>query len=200
MSVALAALEVMDKEPPLWFVLFGFVSIGTIGMLAARRRPILCGPFIAAVLLGAFALYSESSIPYVGESIIREGGFVYLAGCGVAILAGIGMPLFGAFAGATKLGESAAGWRWISGAAGGALLGLTLLVGSGFVESAYNDYIFYPIEKAGEGYIMPLRWQDIVAELSIAFVLIGLFLLSVYLMHSALRPKATKTLRISANS
>ena len=178
MSSALAVLEVTDKELPLWFILFGFLGTGTLGMLAARRRPILCGPFVAAVLFGAFALCLELSDAFVKESIIREAGFAYLPGCGVAILAGIGMPLFGAFAGATKLGESAAGWRWVSGVAGAVLLGLTLLVGNGFVETAYNDYIFYPREKAGEGYIMPLRWQDIVAEVSIAFVLIGLFLLS----------------------
>jgi hypothetical protein len=60
-------------------------------------------------------------------------------------------------------------------ASGAVILSLTLFIGSGFVETAYHNYILYPGEKADEGYIMPLRWQDIVAELSIACVLIGYF-------------------------
>jgi hypothetical protein len=189
MPVALAAFEVMDKEPPLWLISLGCFGAGAIGMLAARRRPVLCAPFVAVVLLVAFALYLELRDPFVGPSIVREGGFAYLAGCGVALLAGVGMPLFGAFAGAREPEQSAVVWRWTSGVSGAVLLGLTLFVGSGFVEAAYYSYIFYPKEKAGEGYIMPLRWQDIVAEVSIASVLIGLFLLSTYLLRSALRSR-----------
>jgi hypothetical protein len=200
MSVALAALAVMDTELPLWFIFFGFITIGAIGMLASRRRPILCGLFIAVALLGAFALYLEFSDFFVAKLTIREGGFVYLAGCGAAIFAGIGMPLFGASAGTRKLSVSAASWRWISGAAGAVLLGSTLFIGSRFVESVYDEYILYPREKAGEGYIMPLRWQDIVMEVAITVVLIGLFLLSAYLMRFAFRPKTKRTLKISANS
>jgi hypothetical protein len=129
----------------------------------------------------------ELSDSFGGESIVKEGGFAYLGGCGIAILAGIWMPLLGAFAGTNKLLQSAAAWRWTSGVSGAVLLGLTLFMGSAFAESAYYDYIFYPKEKVGEGYIMPLRWQDIVARVSIACVLIGLLLLWTYLLRSAFR-------------
>jgi hypothetical protein len=187
MPFALAAFEVMDKEPPLWLIFLASFSTGAIGMLAARRRPILSALFVTVVLLGAFALYLEVSDSFVGEAIVKENGFAYLGGCGIAILAGIGMPLLGAFVGAKKLQQSAATWRWTSGVSGAVLSGLTLFMGSAFVESAYYDYIFYPKEKAGEGYIMPLRWQDIVARVSIACVLVGLLLLSTYLLRSAFR-------------
>jgi hypothetical protein len=143
--------------------------------------------FCHCALLGAFALYLELSDSFVGESIVKEGGFAYLGGCGIAILAGIGMPLLGAFAGTNRVQQSAAAWRWSSGVSGAVLLGLTLFMGSGFVKTVYYDYVFYPKEKAGEGYIMPLRSQDIVAELSIACILIGLLLLSTYLLRSAFR-------------
>lgn len=198
MFAAITVFEVMDKEPPLWLFPLYSLSMGATGMLLARRRPILCSPFIALVLVGVFALYLELRDTFVGEAILREGGFAYIASCGFAILAGIGMPLFSAFAKGEDF-KSMAAWRWTLGASGAVILGLTLFVASGFVEAAYYAYIFYPREKAGEGYIMPLRWQDIVAELSIACVLIGLLLLSIYLMRCALRPKVAETLKSSAN-
>lgn len=200
MFAAIAAFGVMDKEPPTWLILIYCLSVGAIGMLTARRRPILCVPFISLVLLGAFALYLELRDSYVGDAILREGGVTYISTCGFAILAGISMPLLGAFVGAKNLENSLAAWRLTLGASGAVLLVLTLFLGSGFVETAYYDYVFYPREKAGEGYIMPLRWQDIVARASITCVLVGLVLLSVYLLHSAFRPKATKTSMISPGS
>jgi hypothetical protein len=200
MLAAMAVLEVMDKEPPLWLFLLYSFSLGATGMLLARRRPILCSPFIALVLVGVFALYLELRDAFVGEAILREGGFAYIASCGFAILAGIGMPLFGAFVRGENVKKSMAAWRWTLGASGAVILGLSLFVASGFVEAACYAYIFYPGEKAGEGYIMPLRGQDIVAELSIACVLIGLLLLPVYLLRSAFRPKVAETLKSSANS
>ena len=190
----------MDKEPPAWLILLCCLSAGAIGMLTARRRPILCVPFISLVLLGAFALHLELRDSYAGDAILREGGVTYISTCGFAILAGISMPLLGAFAGAKNLENSIAAWRLTLGASGAVLLVLTLFLGSGFVETAYYDYIFYPREKAGEGYIMPLRWQDIVARVSIACVLLALVFLSVYLLHSAFRPKTTKTSIISPDS
>jgi NADH:ubiquinone oxidoreductase subunit 4 (subunit M) len=192
------AFEVMDKEPPLWFIFLSSFSTGAIGMLVARRRPILSTLFVAVVLLGAFALYLELNDSFVGESIVKEGGLAYLGGCVIAILAGIGMPLLGTFAGTNKLRQSAAAWRWTSGVSGVVLLGLTLFLGSAYVESAYYDYIFYPKEKAGEGYIMPLRWQDIVARVSIACVLIGLLLLSTYLLRSAFRRQKNSEIAVSS--
>jgi hypothetical protein len=200
MFPVLAAFEVMDKEPPAWLILLSFLSTGAVGMLVARRRPILCLPFISVVLLGAFAIYLELRDPYVGDAILSEGGLTYIVSCGFAILAGIGMPLLGAFVGARKIERDMTAWRWTLGASGAVIAGLTLFTGSGFVESAYYNYIFYPREKAGEGYIMPLRWQDIVAELSIACVLIGLLLLSAYLLHSALRLKTHNSGEISEQS
>jgi len=58
---------------------------------------------------------------------------------------------------------------------------------SGYVESLYYDYIFYPRVKAQDHYIMPLRWQDITAESLIACALVALLLLSAYLLRSAFR-------------
>jgi MFS family permease len=187
MSLSLAALEVMDKEPPLWFIFLAFFVTGAVGMLIARRRPILSALFVTVTLLGAFALYLEWSDSFVRESIIKEAGIAYLGGSVAAILAGIALPLFGALAGSKKLRESAPAWRWISGVSGGVLLGLTLFMCSGFVESLYYDYIFYPRVKAQDHYIMPLRWQDITAESLIACVLIALLFLSAYLLRSAFR-------------
>jgi hypothetical protein len=110
------------------------------------------------------------------------------------------MPLFGAFLRAKNFRKSIAACRWTLGASGAVILSLTLFIGSGFVETAYYNYILYPGEKADEGYIMPLRWQDIVAELSIACVLIGLLLLPAYLLRSAFRPQSNKNGEISAKS
>jgi hypothetical protein len=59
MLAAIAAFKVMDKEPPAWLIPLYRLSAGAIGMLTARRRPILCVPFISLVLLGGFALYLE---------------------------------------------------------------------------------------------------------------------------------------------
>lgn len=187
MVFAIAAFEVMDKEPPVWLIFLCFFALGVVGMLLARHRPILCAPLIALVLLGAFALYLEFSEPYVGDAILREGGFIYISVCGLAIVAGIIMPLIGALVGTKNLEKSLAAWRWTLGVSGAVLLGLTVFAASGFVRVAYYNYIFLPKEKAEEHYIMPLRWQDIVAEISIACVLISLLLLSTYLLLSALR-------------
>ena len=187
MPIVLAALEVMDKEPPLWFIYLASFATGAVGMLVARRRPILSALFVTVILLGAFALYLEWSDPFVRESIVKEAGITYLGGSVAALLAGIGLPLFGALAGSKKLRQSGPAWRWASGVSGGVLLGLTLFMCSGFVESLYYDYIFYPRIKAQDHYIMPLRWQDITAESLIACALVALLLLSAYLLRSAFR-------------
>jgi hypothetical protein len=189
MLASVAVFEVMDKEPPLWLISLYFLSLGAAGMLSARRRPVLCAPFIAAILVGAFALYLELRDPSVGNAILRERGFAYVAACGCALVAGIGMPLLGAFVGARHLENSLVFWRPALGTSGALLLGLTLFVGSGFVRTAYYNYILWPREKAEDHYIMPLRWQDIVAEASIACVLVGLLLLSAYLLRSGFRPQ-----------
>lgn len=86
------------------------------------------------------------------------------------LISGVGMPILGAFAGTRKPEQTTVVWRWASGVSAAVLLGLTLFGGCGFVETAYYDYIlFFPREKAGEDYIMPLRWQNIVAEVSGSF-------------------------------
>jgi len=187
MIIADIIFEVTDKEPTLWLFLLYSLSIGAAGMLVARRRPILCIPAISLVLLGAFALALELGDPYVGVAILHEGGLPYVSGYGLAVLAGVSMPVLGAFVGAKHLEKRMAAWRWTLGASGAALLGLTFFVGSGFMRTAYYEYIFWPKEKAGEGYIMPLRWQDIVANLSIGCALVGLIYLSSYLLRAAAR-------------
>jgi hypothetical protein len=122
-----------------------------------------------------------------GDAIVKESGFAYLGGSVTAILTGIGLPLFGAFAGSKRLRESAPSWRWTSGVSGGVLLGLTIFMCSAFAESLYYNYIFYPRIKAQDHFIMPLRWQDITAESGIVCALVALLFLSTYLLRSAFR-------------
>src|SRR5271166_2663032 len=128
MPLTFAAFEVMDKEPPLWFIVLASFATGAVGMLVARRRPVLSALFVTVVLLGAFALYLEWSDSFVREAIIREVGIPYLGGSVAAILVGIGLPLFGALAGSKNLSRSAPAWRWASGVSGGVLVGLTLFM------------------------------------------------------------------------
>ena len=187
MPLALEALEVMDKEPPLWFIFLVAFTTGTVGMLVARRRPLLSALFVTVMLLGAFALCLEWRDSFASASILKEAGISYFGGSVVALLAGIGMPLFGALAGSRKLDKCARSWRWTSVISGAVLLGLTLFMVSGFVESLYYDYIFYPRVKAEDHYIMPLRWQDITAESLIACTLVALLVLSTYLLRSPFR-------------
>src|SRR5215469_3567914 len=134
MPIGLAALEVMVKEPPLSFIFLASFATGAVGMLVARRRPILSAFFVTVILLGAFALYLDWSDSFVRQSIIKEVGIAHLGGSLAAILAGIGLPVFGALAGSKNLSQSAPTWRWASGVSGGVLLGLTLFICSAFVE------------------------------------------------------------------
>lgn len=99
------------------------------------------------------------------------------------------MPLAGAVMGARRTKNNKPIWRWISGAVGLALLSLTTFLAYFFVEDAYYAYYLWPREKAEEHYIMPLRWQDIVMEVIIGSVLIGLLVGSAHLLRSAFRPK-----------
>ncbi len=189
MPLAAMFFEVMDKEPPLGLVLLFFLSVGGAGMLMGRRRPLLCLPFVAVLLILGFAGFMELNDAFVGPAIREGGGLAYVALSYLAILGGIAMPLAGAVIGARRTAKSTLPWRWISGSVGIALLSLTSYLGYGFGKNAYYAYFLWPKEKAEDHYIMPLRWQDIVAQVVIASVLVGFLACSVYLLRSAVRPK-----------
>lgn len=189
MTIAVIFLETMDKEPALALVLLFFLSIGGAGMVIGHRRPILCVPFVAIVVLMGYLGLLELNDPFVGPSIRKEGGLVYVGLSYFAILAGTAMPLVGAVIGARRSANGAPTWRWISGAVGLPLLGLTSHMWYGYVKNAYYAYYLWPIEKAEDHYSMPLRWQDIVAQVVIGSVLIGLSVSSIYLLRWAFRAK-----------
>jgi hypothetical protein len=189
MIIAVIFLETMDKEPVLALVLLFFLSIGGAGMVLGRRRPLLCVPFLAVVVVMGYLGLLELNDEFVGPSIRREGGLLYVGLFYFAILAGTAMPLVGAVIGARRSANGITPWRWISGAVGLPLMGLTSYMWYGYVKNAYYAYCLWPIEKAEDHYIMPLRWQHIVAQVTLTSVLIGLSVSSIYLLRSAFRPK-----------
>jgi hypothetical protein len=164
-------------------------------MFLARRRPILGALFSSFVLLSAFAVYLEVRDSHAGDSALRMSG--YISGSALAILAGVGMSVLGALVGAKKVEEGAASWRLTSGGSGTVLLGLTVYAIAEFARSVYRGYFDYPRAKATH-YSFPMRWQDILAELPMACILIALLFFASYLLGSALRPE--KDSRIAVNS
>lgn len=62
MPLVLAALEVMDKELPLWFIFLAFLTTGTVGMLVARRRPLLSALFVTVILALDFGRFWSSGL------------------------------------------------------------------------------------------------------------------------------------------
>jgi Na+-driven multidrug efflux pump len=165
-------------------------------MFLARRRPILSALFISFVLLSAFAVYLEVRDSHAGDSILRMIG--YVSGSALAILAGIGMPVLGALVGAKKVDEAREAWRWTLGGSGTVLLGLTLYAISEFARNVYRGYFDNPRIRQSHHYFFPMQWQDILAELPIACVLIALLFFATYLLLSALRPKPTSKIAVSS--
>ena len=186
----------LERDPQLWLLALYTLSTGAIGMLSARRRPILSAVFISFVLLGAFAVYLEVRTSHASDSFLTLSS--YLSGS-VAILVGISMSVLGALVGAKKFDNGMKAWRWTSGGAGIALLGLTLFAGSKFARTAYYEYfVLYPRIRARNPYVLPTRWQDVLPQVFTACVLIALVFLGAYLLRSALR-SATPT-QIQTNS
>ncbi len=188
MPLTIILLEVMDKEPPLALILLTFLGVGGAGMLAGRRRPILCVPFFAIVFVFGFGLFLELHDPFVGPAIRQEGGLSYVALSYLAILAGIVMPFFGAVIGARRVGNGSSIWRWISGSVGVLLLGLTIYLGYAFGQNAYYSYYVLPkLEARGDiiMYVEPMQWQEAIAD---GTILMGLLAGSVWSLRSAFRP------------
>lgn len=185
----------MERDPQLWFLTLYTLSTGALGMLSGRRRPILSAVFISFVLLSAFSVYLEVRDSYARDSILRVSS--YISGSALAILVGISMSVLGALVGAKKVDKGMKVWRWTSGAAGIALLGLTLFASSKFARTAYYEYfVLYPTIRARRHYV--LRWQDILPEVFTACILIALLFLGAYLLRSALRSSTATP--IQANS
>ena len=72
------ALEVMDKEWPLWLVLVGFLGVGLIGMLLCRKWPLAAILFLSLVVFCGTGQMLEVNDPYVGEAIRGEAGTRYI--------------------------------------------------------------------------------------------------------------------------
>ena len=188
--------EVLERDPQLWLLALYTLSTGAIGMLSARRRPILSAVFISFVLLGAFAVYLEVRDSHARDSILRLSS--YISGSALAILVGISMSVLGALVGAKKVDKGMQAWRWTLGGSGIALLGLTLFAISEFARTIYYPYFFIGKKYGLIARFLEMGWQDILGEVSIACVLIGLLLLATYLLRSAFRPE--KNSEIAVNS
>lgn len=186
-----------NPQLQLWSLSLFTISTGAIGMLSARRRPILSAPFIFFVLLSAFAVYLELRDSHFGPSILRV--VAYILGSAVAVLAGAGLSVLGALVGANKMDERRGAWRWTLGGSGMALLGLTLFAVFELVTTVYTYLNTLAIQKhVRNQYAVQVRWQDVLPDVFTACVLIGLLILAAYLLRSAFRP-ATPT-QIPANS
>ena len=72
------ALEVMDKEWPIWLVMVGFLGVGLVGMFVCKRRPIAAVVFLPLMILGGLRQVLELNAPYVGEAIRAEAGLRYV--------------------------------------------------------------------------------------------------------------------------
>jgi hypothetical protein len=186
---------VVERDPQLLSLALYTLSTGGLGMLLARRRPVLSALFISFVLLSAFAVYLEVRACYVGESILRMSG--YISGSALVILVGISLSVLGALVGAQKVDERTRAWRWTSGLSGIALLGLTLFAGYQLGRTAYREYfVWYPKIRARNHYV--LGWRDILPHVITACVLTGLLFLGSYLLRCALR--FARAAQIQANS
>jgi len=185
----------VERGLQLWVLALFTLSTGAIGMLLARRRPILSSLFISIVFLSAFAVYLEVRDSYAGDSVLTIIG--YVSGSALAILSGIGMSAFGAFVGAKKVDKHMGAWRWTSGASGTLLLGLALYATTAFARNVYRMY-FDPRIRTINHHFIPMRWQDILPELPTACVLMALLFFATYLLCSAFQDKTTG--RIAVNS
>ena len=92
---AVLALEVMDKEWPLWLVLTGFLGCGLVGMLLCRKWPMMAIVILPLILFAGIGQVVELNAPDVGEAIRREAGtryvvLSYLAVSGSVILLVVG--------------------------------------------------------------------------------------------------------------
>jgi hypothetical protein len=81
--------------------------------------------------------------------------------------------------------------RLAQGLTGGVLLVATIATMYNMGVSAYYNYYLYP--KVKEGYIMPLRWQDIVFLVIFWSIAIALFYVSCRLLKAAFRPRISAT-------
>ena len=158
-----------QPDPPLWLLALYTLSIGAIGMLTARRRPILSAVFILFVLLSALDVYLELRDSYAEGSTLRVAG--YASGSALAIMAGISISVLGALVGARKVHKSMEAWRWTSGGSGIALLGLTLFAASKVARTTYYEYFggkkYAFIGRFAYGHnAFGMRWQGTLAELS----------------------------------
>lgn len=78
MNLSFLAVEVMDKEWPLWFVLVGFIGVGAIGFFVSRKWPIAAGLFLPLLACGSLRQALELADPYVGPAIRVEAGVSYV--------------------------------------------------------------------------------------------------------------------------
>ena len=75
--LALALLEVMDKEPGIISFWLSALVLGGAGFLLARRRWWYAVPILASLALGFVATWGEWTDPFVGPAIASEAGASY---------------------------------------------------------------------------------------------------------------------------
>jgi hypothetical protein len=94
--LALALLEVMDKEPGIVGVYVGAAVLGSAGFLLARRRWWYALPILTLLAVSFMGTWAEWTDPYVGPAIASEAGAWYpyhlIASTVIAVvLTGVGM-------------------------------------------------------------------------------------------------------------
>lgn len=77
LTLSLALLKVMDKEPGITAFWVSAVVWGALGYLLARRRRWWAVPILGLLALSFAAVWSEWSDPFVGPAIVVEAGRLY---------------------------------------------------------------------------------------------------------------------------
>lgn len=96
MNMAAAiALEVMDKEWPLWFVLLSFAGVAVVGLLVCRKWPLAALLIWAWAVFGGLRLWSELNDQYVGPAIRSEAGVGYAVLSYASVGAAVLLPAIG---------------------------------------------------------------------------------------------------------
>lgn len=76
--MAMALLEVMDKEPSLPGMWICGVGFGALGYWAGRRWFWPAIPVLTLAIFWTYAMHVELTDPWVGPAIVREAGHAYV--------------------------------------------------------------------------------------------------------------------------
>lgn len=164
-------------------LLLFFLTIGGAGMVMGRRHPLLSLPFFCLfIFVGYLGIQFQSDLD-TGAHTILPVRLAYIVFAYLAPLSGVTMTAVGAVIGMRGNPNNSLGWRRISGVVGLVLLELGTYLSYLYGRNVYYEYYLWPIEKAPEGYVMPLRWHDIVTQMGIWSVVLGMLITSAYLLR-----------------